>query len=876
MTPTSRLTSGISDDSVKYLNLFGQRLYGSLPTPEISEAVLDQKSPKPFYTTLPHAGDSSYRHFDFSARHQNLSNAEELKSRSYSSKQWGEFQTSSPKFSDYQRTTVSSNTSSSNMLLQRCSSLTELDRETGFREKIQYNKWENYPPNCKSSNKTYQTTIPMKRAADRKSSLSSSVPNLVDAIQKETFQHLNSTRFEKESGATNILNGDTRPVIHGGSMYHEFKSSKNWQECNTANNQKNDLSSFTLYEAKKFANQETTSRLYSSNESVDKCGNFRDDLEVQRSRSSSVLSQSCTDVNQLDMVDDRLFAKISNGGQNSSATSNESRLKHRLAKVPIPSFEEFKFLRSQSLPGGNSIRPYQNTKTETSKKVSDEHLPSTISSATNDAKRNSQYSSIYQRMRDESGKNANSLDHSKSSLSIRNTTTSTIGKERPQLKKNFKSSPVLARLPLKNTFDQENRTTPLNDSHSSENEFSYFSQNEVIHKLMLKYGLYNGHSNKNESSSSPEENYPSENIQEKEAKVTIHNSSESCILDSKLRDSKELARNGVSRVSQNAFVGEEKMEDSLPLKKEFKRQVIAESPSETDKTINHTTATKMKTFNEIILDTKRNSLNQKKEDLKYFSVRENSVKDLYSNSKKISSNGDITNTDNKIMHNSKKASENVENVTSSQKVAEDEAGRFQSASDKFGKHNYSEKPRFYNISRSNLLASKFKMGLSKNARQSNNDDQSEQNTQSPTRTKTLIKAGVNQALERSPTSSSSQPELPADDYNSLFHESNHSVLRRKSFNSSTLSISSIYSAFSSETEENTNELGEGDTLMQDRIRKRGGRKSRWDSFHSDISADSGSCHMFEYETDFNATEPEDDDAERNNAGQFTNCNRIQW
>ena len=134
MTPTSRLTSGISDDSVKYLNLFGQRLYGSLPTPENSDAVLDQKSPKPFYTTLPHAADSSYRHFDFSARHQNLSNAEELKSRSYSSKQWGEFQTSSPKFSDYKRTTVSSNTSSSNMLLQRCSSLTELDRETGFRE----------------------------------------------------------------------------------------------------------------------------------------------------------------------------------------------------------------------------------------------------------------------------------------------------------------------------------------------------------------------------------------------------------------------------------------------------------------------------------------------------------------------------------------------------------------------------------------------------------------------------------------------------------------------------------------------------------------------------------------------------------------------
>ena len=36
--------------------------------------------------------------------------------------------------------------------------------------------------------------------------------------------------------------------------------------------------------------------------------------------------------------------------------------------------------------------------------------------------------------------------------------------------------------------------------------------------------------------------------------------------------------------------------------------------------------------------------------------------------------------------------------------------------------------------------------------------------------------------------------------------------------------------------------------------ERGSRSRRWESFHSNMSADSGSAHMFEFETDSNVTE----------------------
>ena len=50
--------------------------------------------------------------------------------------------------------------------------------------------------------------------------------------------------------------------------------------------------------------------------------------------------------------------------------------------------------------------------------------------------------------------------------------------------------------------------------------------------------------------------------------------------------------------------------------------------------------------------------------------------------------------------------------------------------------------------------------------------------------------------------------------------------------------------------------------------ERGTRGRRWDSFHSNISADSGSAHLYEYETNSNVTEYEDVFDEQDSEGKL--------
>jgi len=61
----------------------------------------------------------------------------------------------------------------------------------------------------------------------------------------------------------------------------------------------------------------------------------------------------------------------------------------------------------------------------------------------------------------------------------------------------------------------------------------------------------------------------------------------------------------------------------------------------------------------------------------------------------------------------------------------------------------------------------------------------------------------------------------------------------------------------SEMEDTVSIYSEVDSLDNER----GTRGRRWESFYSNISADSGSAHLFEFETDSNATEFDDQESE---------------
>ena len=65
-----------------------------------------------------------------------------------------------------------------------------------------------------------------------------------------------------------------------------------------------------------------------------------------------------------------------------------------------------------------------------------------------------------------------------------------------------------------------------------------------------------------------------------------------------------------------------------------------------------------------------------------------------------------------------------------------------------------------------------------------------------------------------------------------------------------LSVAGSACMTDSEMEDTVSIYSEVDSLDNER----GTRGRRWESFYSNISADSGSAHLFEFETDSNATE----------------------
>ncbi|XP_032239037.2 uncharacterized protein LOC5513651 isoform X2 [Nematostella vectensis] len=102
---------------------------------------------------------------------------------------------------------------------------------------------------------------------------------------------------------------------------------------------------------------------------------------------------------------------------------------------------------------------------------------------------------------------------------------------------------------------------------------------------------------------------------------------------------------------------------------------------------------------------------------------------------------------------------------------------------------------------------------------------------------------------------SMQSHLSADDATKVRRPSadsnvSHGQLRKTGVHTSLLSIAS--SVYSTDTEHDDSAYGLSDGDAVDAATPR--NKRRWDSFHSNVSADSGSAHMFDFDTDSVITE----------------------
>ena len=1009
-----------ANNTMKGSHSFGQQLYASSSTPDISEIGIEQESPELFYTTLPQAGDLSYRHFDSSLSHSRQRDPEEVRFK-YGFRSRPDICHDSVQ--NYQRTDRTRacdwNTNSPYMPRQRCASLTDLDRgDVCFQDKrSQPTSWGSpISPNYTTFSYTNHESAIANEPSNLRSSLSSSVPNLSDfgGTGDQSYRDLVSARFRENTNGRFPVHGNRKaggPSIQRGGNYdhcfgcycHDCKISRNWRESATLNHRptvrNSESSAFYNYAPNTFSSSSDKSRTayYSRFESRDNSnqrylfqslsqenlytsGDVGAELKGSRSRSSTLRSQSYTDIDQLDMDNQQVTPTTErfHDRRKSSTGSNDPREKYPLAKMPIPSFEEFKFLRRQSTPDATAATTsfdgtphdrrtdfYRRDFEKTDSTASTCRIDQQLSNSTSGGNGDSNYSSIYQRIQDVAGRNTNAFE--KSSLFTRNTPSSKLERQRPTLRKDSRSSPALVRASPVYSFTSPVETKQTNTAQSSEVELSYFSRNEVIHKLMVKYGLY-GTSRKTPETASPQESRISESPQREDHKTSVHQDSamqndRSFNGVAKLAKDKELLINGIEKAPQgntskrcgdvtrqvsdtlgtvlknkgsylqrrvmgqdeheggisNKFtsqdkessvfmpnthrVGEKGVESAIPVlttansAQAYKERFLYDA----DNSRSSTFGIKMERNNKTVVDNDKNNNNTNddgdnidKLDVDFLSERRrSSVKDLYSSFKRSP-------TDNKTKHvvsrdlqkNGKiveRSSPRSDKNTSSPHSLQDSNAFTEAPKGSDTPENTCElgKPSLYKTSRTFLFASKFKLGLSKKLKQNKKDDETKKSGTSPLISKISETNGRNQELRRSTSSSSltsigtcrtnrpmlgsrissiSQSDLATGENSNLFSDSNTTGMNKKSYHSSLLSIASTYSACSTDTEDNISIFSEGDMLLQDRFRERDNRKSRWDSFHSNISADSGSAHMFEYETDSVATELDDEVQEKRYVG----------
>ena len=536
-----------------------------------------------------------------------------------------------------------------------------------------------------------------------------------------------------------------------------------------------------------------------------------------------------------------------------------ARDKYPLARVPIPSFREF---RQKNLEENLKNRTFAG-KNEAIEKLSErssraESMPESKTKAELRASLKERLSSMYESAKDISAQSATKR------LSDSHAMNKSVKDEKGSIEKTSvgKSTELTKEKP--NNSGEAKKSDSLRKISKGRHE-STFSKNEVIHNLMLKYGLYekggqrkaksptgeeketvlpkdSSHANilekNNKNETDPTEKQPST----QEAENNLMNLTES---------NRTTPRTSPVSARKSAIQGtaSESQKSAAERFRELRRQtgprnrsleVVSNRDKENTTELNSTENASMKDSPGTI----RERLKRQDSDTGFFDKHNSGENDLESTAadgiraRSNAPGGRTTTTTTR------------DGISESQKVATD----LNPSPGSPRKKKISISLR--GTSRALLCATKFKRATNKESKTQNesplpNKRQLEDiiakgDTSPMVESQELQKKRHAETIEIK--RSESVEKLSPNTYRRRFPTDGR--LRKNGIHTSMLSVASSACMTDSEMEDTASIYSDVDSLDD----KRGTRGRRWESFYSNISADSGSAHLFEFETDSNVTE----------------------
>ena len=516
------------------------------------------------------------------------------------------------------------------------------------------------------------------------------------------------------------------------------------------------------------------------------------------------------------------------------------REKYPLARVPIPSFREFKQKNLERY--SKNIRVDENAH---AKEVGLGKSPRTVkheSKSDTDGRTSlkERLSSLYESAKDISAQNTTKR------LSITNKMDSSVGE-------GYKLNSSGNRRIDKNIAKSGESIEPKHDSSketkisrkiSRGRQESPFSKNEVIHQLMLKYGLYEKGSQK--KSRSPKD--------ERKAISSGHIS-----LDGKERGNDEKEPQRLSSDGKGKLT-EERETNWQGATDQSTGSTVVDSPLSSRKTTQGITGEARKSAAERFRELRRK--NGICKDVSEASLDGAGVTSRVKSTE--SSSIDRTGVEN---YGNTKASQKND-LESIADRAQSLALKSNSAKDEICASNsepINTKPDSSNVtknsfslrgtSRAILCASKFKRAANKELSTTKDSPLPDRKQLSEIIGKTA-ETTKRRNRETEKNSANSPTNLMDVKRNRSFDRASPRARRRRFQEDRGLRKGGIHTSMLSVASSVCSDTEVDDTvsICSEMDDERGSRSRRWESFHSNMSADSGSAHMFEFETDSNVTE----------------------
>ena len=565
---------------------------------------------------------------------------------------------------------------------------------------------------------------------------------------------------------------------------------------------------------------------------------------------------------------------------------NGARDKYPLARVPIPSFREFKQknleenAKNKILAGNNEAEEIQSKKSPRTDFKQESTRKAELRAGLKE-----RLSSLYESAKDISAQSATKRLGDPYALNASGKDSS--GKiEKGTIEKSFVTkSTELTEAKPKNSGDA--KKSEISRKISKSRFESPFSKNEVIHNLMLKYGLYEKGGQK--KAKSPNGERKETVLQKDSSRANTLERNNSNDTDPKSENSSLSSERGVSPTEKERSTQE--AENNLRNATESNRTAPSNSPATSRKSaIQSISSESKKSAAERFRELRRQvgprnrtleavNTRDKEKTAELNSMESASIADAPALSKeslkredsdtgffdKYSSGefrrNDLESTAANIVRVRSNALESRTTTTDGDSESQKVVADLNPSPGSPRKKKSSVTLR--GTSRAILCATKFKRATTKDSKTPNGSPlpDKKQLEDIITKSDTAVKDETRELQSERHTDTigitrnESVEKRSPNNRRRRFRTDGR--LRKDGIHTSMLSVASSACMTDSEMEDTASIYSEVDSLSNER----GTRGRRWESFYSNISADSGSAHLFEFETDSNATEFDDQESE---------------